>query len=408
MAKLRAGVTSRPGKKGTAYQKRFTVQGQKLAVTVTVPNTDTRSTAEILRETVYPELDRLEQEKRKKIEAGAYKINDTITVTEYFEEVQKEKLAYGIKENTIYTYKIAYYHNIAQVIGKERLVEVDARKAQEVYNKILSKNSKYTAKRCLIILRNIFEKALKHRMITYNPFKCVDIALDRGRIDKAVDNIHKAFNEEEVIKILPYIKKTMYYNMFRLLFLTGMRCGEVCSLRWEDIDYQDNVIHIKTTVTKDLNGKSLVGSPKTPSSYRDIPLTNIIKALLETIKEQNKILGKDKDQIFYSTKGKLILPRNVSDSFRLNIMKYNDDNEDDQMTVRTIHATRDTWATLAQKYGMPERMIEDCLGHSKNTIFKLYAQNYFKDIYEAANKLDFSFLLEEKEKERIFLKDAPQ
>lgn len=63
---------------------------------------------------------------------------------------------------------------------------------------------------------------------------------------------------------------------------TGMRIGELCALRWDDIDLQDRIIHVRHTISRVPNADCslkqktvlIIDSPKTESSLRDIPISS--------------------------------------------------------------------------------------------------------------------------------------
>ncbi|MEG1574449.1 MAG: site-specific integrase, partial [Bacteroidales bacterium] len=75
-----------------------------------------------------------------------------------------------------------------------------------------------------------------------------------------------------------------------LALCTGMRIGEVCALKWEDVDFNQKIISVKYTVGRVYNCESkstekINSSPKTSSSYREIPIS---KQLLRSL----NIVGK--------------------------------------------------------------------------------------------------------------------
>lgn len=68
-----------------------------------------------------------------------------------------------------------------------------------------------------------------------------------------------------------------------------MRIGEIGALLWSDIDFINGVIHVTKTVIpnmKDDAGSYLITSPKSKTSIRDIPLNDLIRAVLKRQKEK--------------------------------------------------------------------------------------------------------------------------
>ena len=90
-----------------------------------------------------------------------------------------------------------------------------------------------------------------------------------------------------------------YYPMLKVMLLTGMRISEVGGLCWSDIDYDNDVIHIRRTLFSQYEyGKKKLHftTTKTINSVRDIPMMADCKKMLKLQKKnQNKIkkeLGK--------------------------------------------------------------------------------------------------------------------
>lgn len=98
----------------------------------------------------------------------------------------------------------------------------------------------------------------------------------------------KQFKTRTLIKLAKYLElaartkyKITHYTALSLLFLTGMRIGELRALRWEsDIDFENEIIHIRRS--KDRFGPR---SPKTKNSYRTFPMNENIKSILLGYKE---------------------------------------------------------------------------------------------------------------------------
>ena len=120
----------------------------------------------------------------------------------------------------------------------------------------------------------------------------MDSAFRDGLIDKNPATDHRIFNPSEkpadIREALPVETfKTIIPALWKLsrndrlylsiVIFTGIRHGEVLGLRWEDIDLDNNMIHVQRNETY-TNNQPHIGTPKTKSGYRSIP---IIKDLLD-------------------------------------------------------------------------------------------------------------------------------
>lgn len=85
-----------------------------------------------------------------------------------------------------------------------------------------------------------------------------------------------------------------------LLMYTGMRRGEALGLRWEDIDLENNVLHIRRNVTHPQRNTPEITTPKTKAGKRDIPLDENLIKLLEPMQDHGFIVGGNEDLITLS------------------------------------------------------------------------------------------------------------
>ena len=187
-----------------------------------------------------------------------------------------------LKPNTFSNYCWMYETFVSQTLGKKRIQEIKDSDITDFYNKLLDNGiAVNTMDSVQTILHQVFDVAVKDDVIRRNPS---DEALKK--LKKAYPREKKkALTPEELSRFRTVIADTVWYPVFEVMSWTGMRCGEICGLRWEDIDYDENVIHIKRTLVyyKDqVTGQMerRLNTTKTPASFRDVPLnTHIIKAL---------------------------------------------------------------------------------------------------------------------------------
>ena len=72
---------------------------------------------------------------------------------------------------------------------------------------------------------------------------------------------------------------------------TGMRIGELCALRWNDINLKEQTIRINKTIQRipdnagEAKTKILISTPKTPSSIREIPIPSFLNIYFKTYRQ---------------------------------------------------------------------------------------------------------------------------
>lgn len=149
------------------------------------------------------------------------------------------------------------------------------------------------------------------------------------------------------------------YKLGILLCLhTGMRLGEICALKWEDIDFQDKIIHISRTVQRlptegeKTKTKLYETMPKTVCSVREIPIPEFLYPVL----------------LSYRDKGTYVL--NGYSPMEPRTYQYMFHSYLDKAFVKQshFHALRHTFATNCINNGADVKSVSEILGHSNVNI----------------------------------------
>lgn len=167
----------------------------------------------------------------------------------------------------------------------------------------------------------------------------------------------EVLNQTEQAKLVNYLYKDMdiYKTGILLCISTGLRLGELCSLKWEDIDLKGKVLHVNTTVQRiAANGCEtrtvlLEGEPKSIFSRREIPLSDeLIKLLLP----------------YYSKTGKYVINGNKPMEPRTYQNKFQKYLRNAEVEKKNFHILRHTFATNCINSGMDIKSLSEILGHS--------------------------------------------
>jgi len=127
-------------------------------------------------------------------------------------------------------------------------------------------------------------------------------------------------HKEEVDFFLNNIKDTYLYTPILIELLTGLRLGELCGLRWCDIDLDNRYLTVRNQVINDKTNKTLLFTDKlkTKTSYRNITLPKMLVDYLKSIKGNSS----NTDFVILSREGFMSNPRNLSMNFTKSISKY--------------------------------------------------------------------------------------
>lgn len=127
-------------------------------------------------------------------------------------------------------------------------------------------------------IRQIFDDAIRKNMIESNPARKVDAPQERT-IEMGVLTAEQIDRFLESCQVTPvgrgHVKQTpiRYFPLYHTALATGMRLGELLGLRWEDVDFERETIHVRVQLTAPQNGKQLAPL-KTEASRRNLPMTD--------------------------------------------------------------------------------------------------------------------------------------
>lgn len=209
-----------------------------------------------------------------------------------------------------------------------------------------------------------------------------------------VKNVHKEFtnfySKEELQRFLQYAKSynQKAYTFFRLLAYTGLRRGEALALKWSDIDFKENVVSVKRTLTKGLGNKVIVQTPKTSSSYRKVAIdrntASILKEWKQEQRKQQIVININQDHVIFNL-GKESIP--LSDGC---IVNWNNIiSKQSKLSRITIHGFRHTNASLLFEAGVSMKDVQTRLGHkSVKTTMDIYTHVSKQHQNKAVEKLD--------------------
>lgn len=312
-------------------------------------------------------------EERKKFQT-AEPVTGGVLFADYIEqwlEVAKPTIA-------VATYA-SYCSMVKRVIApyfRERRITLQGLTPKDIQDFYLAKLKTVSASSVIHYHANI-HRALKHAvkldLIPANPADKVD----RPKKDRFIGSFYDA---EEVNKLFEVSKGTKLE--FPILFgaFYGLRRSEALGLKWDAIDFENDSITIRHTVTSvTLDGKvQLVAADttKTKSSLRTLPLVPFVKERLLVLKKEQennrRLCGRSYHKqyagyVCINEMGDLIKPHYVTEQFPKLL---------DANGLRRIrfHDLRHSCASLMLANGVPMKQIQDWLGHSDfSTTANIYA-----------------------------------
>jgi len=255
----------------------------------------------------------------------------------------------------------AYRQDLApmiQELGGLRLQAIRPHHVRGALDRLQARGLSHRAlHKALLLTRAVFKEAVKVDLIPRNPAEGVSFRAPKPPPTARV------LHPEEVPLFLEAARGERLYPLLYLLLTTGLRKGEVCALRWEDVNLEEWTLTVRGNRTT-LRGRAIESSPKTERARRTVYLPQDAVAVLKEWKakqeEERAHAGEAWEETGYVFTSPLGLPvhpdtlnkvvRRVCDRARLPRLR--------------VHDLRHTHATLLLRKGVPAEVVSEKLGHS--------------------------------------------
>ena len=150
----------------------------------------------------------------------------------------------------------------------------------------------------------------------------------------------------------------------------GLRIGEICALRWENVDFERGTVRITETMQRirtfqgtETGTKIILSEPKSRTSNREVPLPLYLRAFLEKVK------GAEKDFILKGKKKTYLEPRSLQYRFKKLL-------QDLKLPYFNFHMLRHVFATNCISRGFDMKTLSELLGHSNvTTTMRIYVHS---------------------------------
>lgn len=280
---------------------------------------------------------------------------DVPTFSDYAEMWINTYKKQRIKPTTLGGYRTILESHLYPTFGAEKISAITTKSIQEMLNGKSDKSRK-TLQDIMILLRAIMESALKDGIIPKNPAD--DKRITIPSMKKTTRNALGLNDIKSIIASIETLPNLDDRRFEALLIFTGMRRGEVLGLQWRDIDLVNNVIHVERNVTYPRGcNQPVIGTTKTESGVREIPIIPKLLDLLKPIGTTGFIIGDGK------TPNTLSVVRRRNE--RINRLI--------DMHGATPHVFRYSFGTLLYSAGASIKDIQSILGQSD---FKTTADRY--------------------------------
>lgn len=270
------------------------------------------------------------------------------------------KIGYNVTINTLKEYRIGH-------------MEIGKIKPEHCEDWLFDMKKKYKGSSILTqisLIKRTFEYAIDYDYIVKNPFR--RITTDKGDSKKM-----EALSIKDMNRFLEFCLNDSHsrhcYDMFNILFWTGLRVSELCGLTLDDLDFEKRMISVNKQLLC-LNHNHIVRKPKTSNGVRYIPMTDNVFVSFKNVLNHRYLKG-DIEPVCYDEKGnsyegfvflatrsrKTIVRSHVEEYLQNCIKRFNNANPENPIRKFEPHICRHTFATNMQ--GLSPKTLQYILGH---------------------------------------------
>lgn len=274
----------------------------------------------------------------------------------WFESVHKPPM---IKLTTHVTQRKMVNKHILPALGHIQLRKLTTRQLDALYSRKLEEGLASGSIRLLHgILHEALEAAIRWQLITRNV--CNDVTLPRVEKREV-----QPLDKEQAVHLLKAIKGHELEVFLTVALVTGMRHGELCALKWQDINFDEGTLYVWRTVSY-ITGHGFVETdPKTAKSKRKILLPSVVLDLLKQhhrhcleIRLKAGSTWQERDLVFSDKSGGFLNPDTLRRKFYKILEKAG-------LPKMHIHDLRHSAATILLSMGVSMKVIQELLGHSQ-------------------------------------------
>lgn len=337
---------------------------------------------------------------------GLLGVSENITLAAYADKwLNRQK---GLRHNSINAYRKELDYAL-KYLGKLKLKDVKSHHIRDCLTKLsetimtsgLGKDKPMSGRTLGMVrarLKAVFREAVVDQLIYFNPCDAVKriktitsehvgIALDFHEMTR-LHELGLALYDAGVSRLFPAVFTCAS---------VGLRRAEVMALRWQDVDFEKNIIKVRQNVTTPKKAGLHFGEPKTRHSKRDIPMPLTLKNILLThrekqAKEREKALDAchNTDAVFSTETGNYTHPDNLERVLN-SIIEWSDPKNFTTQRCKVLpvksrakleiivragerlpelspHDLRHTAATLMLRRNVPVEVVSRILGHSKVSV----------------------------------------
>ena len=290
-------------------------------------------------------------------------------------------------------------HNVKNLMAKEpfgsiKIAEVKTSDAKLFLIKMQQDGrGSSTIKTVRGVLRPAFQMAVDDDILVKNPF-----GFQLAGVIINTEHTREAITKEQMKQFLKFVHDDnvyhKYYEVFYILFHTGLRISEFCGLTIKDIDMQNRIINIDHQLQRTNHMEYHIESTKTNARTRKLPMTDDVYEMFKTIlanrpKDLPEIMvGGYIGFLFRDKKGMPEVALHWEQRFKHAVNRYNSIFKV-QMPKISPHVCRHTYCSNMARARMNPKTLQYLMGHSDISVtMNVYTHLGFDDAKDEMIRLE--------------------
>jgi integrase len=296
------------------------------------------------------------------IKADTYVERHRQTLNAFLDQWERDWATNNLSPKTAERYWQLLQKHVRPRLGARPIQSIRAEDLNRLYSDLHQKLAPRTIKHIHRVLHRVFGHAMKWGAIKRNVIALVDTP-------KVPMTEAAALQLDEIPRLLADLRGRVLYPIVVTALGTGMRRGELCALRWQDVDLDGGTLRVERSLEQTRRGGLRFKAPKSARSRRTISLSPAVVAELrahwKAQQEQRLALGLGKAPpdglVFASWDGSPRQPDNLSRDFCRAMKPIG-------MSHISLHSLRHTHASQLITSGMDVLTVSRRLGHGSAAI----------------------------------------
>ena len=379
---------------------------------------------------ILKEVEKAAYDFEERVKNGQYFEGDKITFEQYIPIWREQWAKSNLTQRALESYEDVFRLRANSEIGHIPIGKIRPTHIQNIITNMINiGRATATINRTIVAINSVMTYAYDMEVIKDNPCKRVRVpraskkeelhyftneqvnrffeALERRYPCVRKSHVSKSPKTGEQFEVKEYTQYTeipfQWRVYFNLAIYGGFRRGEICALKWSDIDWNNKTISIRRAVSK-VKGEQKIKEPKTKSGIRTIKLSatsfDLLREWYIKQKEYSLQLGTlwkgergkkfDENYIFIQLENGLIINVDTpTHKFKEIIELYNKtcEKEEEKLPNIRLHDLRHTNATLLISNGVDINTVSHRLGHSNTSVTLDVYSHWLVDKDEIASEI---------------------